>query len=209
MPRALSALVTLLLALPLAAVPTLQVRARIDPAKGTYSPAMGFHGGIHEVAHFWWHLADVNREDWLNEGLAEFSALRMSAKQFGPERRKELLTQFLQDAAECSERISILGTNFRHDDRYVNLYEKTSLLLAVLEKRHGAAAMDAFLKEVYQSFKGTRAATTIAALVMAEKRFGRANRVFLEEALNAATFPLEAVRRELDLPAPKVRPNQG
>jgi hypothetical protein len=189
--------------LPMAVVSEDFVRSQV--AKGTYSPAESFRGGIHEAAHFWWHVADTNREDWLNEGLAEYSAVRMTILLFGQPQRKALLAAFLQHASRCRDKVSILGTTFRHDDRYVNHYEKTSLLLAVLEQRHGAEAMDAFLKDIHQAFKGTRGATTAAVLTLAEKRFGHASRTFLEEALNAVAFPLEAVGRELDLPLPAQR----
>ena len=51
----------------------------------------------HEVAHYWWHLADTNTpEDWINEGLAEYSALLVSRTLFGTEFADALLEDYRQ-----------------------------------------------------------------------------------------------------------------
>jgi hypothetical protein len=51
-----------------------------------YGKARNFHGNCHEMAHFWWILADTDSpDDWLNEGLAEFSAFRLSREFSGKE----------------------------------------------------------------------------------------------------------------------------
>lgn len=189
--------------LPLVAVS--EVRVQESLGKGNYSPMRSYHGGIHEVAHFWWQVADASREDWINEGLAEFTALRMSARRFGSERRMRLLASFVQDASECTTKVSILETDSKSPDRYVNHYEKTSLLLSVLEQRHGAAAMEAFLRSVYQAFKGTRTARTPEVLALLERHLSREARIFLEAGLKTQDFPLEAIRMELKLPAPKAK----
>ena len=176
-------------------------------AKGTFSPARSLHGGLHELAHFWWMIADPNSaEDWINEGLAEFSAFRASSKRFGPARRTQLLSAYLQDASQCATRTPITSTGYQSEDRYVNRYEKVSLLLAVLEQRHGSKAMDGLLRKVFQAFRGTRLATTPAVLALAEQQLGGAARTFLEAGLNQQDFPLEAIRKDLQLPAPAAVP---
>ena len=116
-----------------------------------------------------------------------------------------LLASFVQDASECTTKVSILETDSKSPDRYVNHYEKTSLLLSVLEQRHGAAAMEAFLRSVYQAFKGTRTARTPEVLALLERHLSREARIFLEAGLKTQDFPLEAIRMELKLPAPKAK----
>ena len=40
----------------------------------------------HEIAHFWWHGAASNWEDWLNESFAEYSALLLIRELHGEEK---------------------------------------------------------------------------------------------------------------------------
>ena len=43
-------------------------------------------GNVHELAHFWWSIADTNtNNDWINEGLAEYSAMSFATHQYGEE----------------------------------------------------------------------------------------------------------------------------
>ena len=41
--------------------------------------AATLHGTLHELAHFWWRIVAASTpSDWINEGLAEYSAFRLS-----------------------------------------------------------------------------------------------------------------------------------
>ena len=48
-----------------------------------FGQARDFHGSVHELSHFWWHIADAaTADDWMNEGPAEYSAFRLSEEFF-------------------------------------------------------------------------------------------------------------------------------
>lgn len=124
-------------------------------------------GAAHELAHFWWSIADVGTgDDWINEGLAEYSAFSAATAEFGQPARDSLLAQYRQDAAQSQTDATIVATAADSRDRYVNRYEKPVLLLAELEQTYGRERVHRALREVYARFHGTRAATTAAVLTI-------------------------------------------
>ena len=69
--------------------------------KKEYGEAKDFHGNGHEMAHFWWQLADTNNpDDWINEGLAEFSAFRLSEERFGNTFAQVLVREYQHHAVK-------------------------------------------------------------------------------------------------------------
>ncbi len=124
-------------------------------------------GAAHELAHFWWSIADVGTTDhWINEGLAEYSAFAAVGAEFGEAARDSLLSGYRRDAAGSGATTTIAASSA---EGYVNRYEKPVLLLADLEQTYGPKPVHDALREVYGRFRGTRAATTAAVLSI----FGR------------------------------------
>jgi hypothetical protein len=124
-------------------------------------------GAAHELAHFWWSIADVGTtDDWINEGLAEHSAFAAVAAEFGEAARDSLLAGYRRDATRSEATTTIAASSA---EGYVNRYEKPVLLLADIEQTYGPGRVRDALRELYGRFRGTRAATTAAVLSI----FGR------------------------------------
>lgn len=130
----------------------------------------------HELAHFWWHGADTTTwEDWLNEGLAEFSALMVIRELVGEEdfeRRLRIKKEETEGTAP------ILGLDRNDPDSQAILYSKAPLLLAELEARMGADRFREFAAALFAE----RAATTDAFLEILDRMAGREERdLFIDQ----------------------------
>ncbi|HUT62591.1 MAG TPA: hypothetical protein VMZ04_01415 [Anaerolineae bacterium] len=149
-----------------------------------FGQARDFHGATHEMAHFWWNIADANTpDDWINEGLAEFSAFRLSEKFSGRDFTDQLVNEYREHAAHSVTETSIVETETSSPDRYVNRYEKTTLLLIEARRRFGSNELDGVLKALHTRFAGTRNATTGLFLEEVEKQLGIEAKSFFSEAL--------------------------
>ena len=129
-------------------------------------------GAAHELAHFWWSIADVGTaDDWINEGFAEYSAFVAVASEFGEAARDSLLAGYRRDATRSEANTTIAASSA---EGYVNRYEKPALLLADLEQTYGPGRVRDALRAVYSQFRGTRAATTAAVLSIIGRVLGPA-----------------------------------
>jgi Peptidase family M1 domain len=142
-------------------------------------------GNIHELSHFWWQIADINTpDDWINEGLAEYSSFSYASQKFGKGFRNYLMNQYLDDISKNHENISIVDTKSDSSSRYVNRYEKTTILFCLLEKKFGRQKLIEALRAFYVEFKGTRKATTTSFLVTLKKYIGIKATHFAQEYLS-------------------------
>lgn len=149
-----------------------------------FGQARDFHGAAHEMAHFWWNIADANTpDDWISEGLAEFSAFRLSEEFLGRDFTDQLVSEYQEHAAQSLTGMSIVETESSSPDRYVNRYEKTTLLLLEARRRFGQKQLDRVLKALHTRFAGTRNATTGLFLEEVEKQLGIEAKDFFSEAL--------------------------
>jgi hypothetical protein len=152
--------------------------------KESFGKARDFHGAAHEAAHFWWGIAGMSGpDDWINEGLAEFSAFRLSTEQFGETFADTLAAEYRKHASACETDAAIAQTPNDSPDRYVNRYEKTTLLFLEAERRFGKEPLERFLKAFYTRFAGTRNATTGLFLQELNDRLGPEAKAFFEDAL--------------------------
>lgn len=135
--------------------------------------ALILQGSAHELAHFWWQIADVNTtEDWINEGLAEFSAFSAARDVFGPDVRDSLATGYRRALARAKTTAAIASTPNGSPDRYVNHYQKPALLLASVEATVGPDRLHRFLADYYAAHAGRRDATTASFLEAARSSLG-------------------------------------
>lgn len=149
-----------------------------------FGQAKDFHGSAHEMAHFWWSIADTDTpDDWINEGLAEFSAFRLSKKYFGKVFADSLISEYQEHAAQSKTETPIAETKSSSNDRYVNRYEKTTLLLIEARRRFGQEKLDRLLRTLHTRFAGTTNATTEIFLEEVEKQLGLDAKTFFSEAL--------------------------
>lgn len=155
-----------------------------DEMKHEFGDARVFHGMCHEMSHFWWQLADTGTpDDWINEGLAEFSAYRLSVGRYGAAFGDVLLAEYHQHANNSQTTSSIVETDAASPDRYVNRYEKTTLMFIEAQNRFGEESLDRMLKQLNTRFTGTHDLTTTLFLEEAEMQMGAGARDFFREFL--------------------------
>ncbi|KJF42166.1 M1 family aminopeptidase [Draconibacterium sediminis] len=97
----------------------------------------------HEIAHLWWFKADVNSwEDWLNEGIAEYSALAIIRDLFGEE---SFHTRLSKKKESCKNSDPLWEFDRMSKNAYSLLYNKAPLLLFSLEEKIGKSRFNEFL----------------------------------------------------------------
>ncbi len=149
-----------------------------------FGPARDFRYLTHEISHYWWGLADINTpDDWINEGLAEYSAFLISEEIIGKDFTDQLLREYKQHAADSKTETAIAETEQNSPDREVNRYDKPVLLFDEARRRFGNEKMNRFLKSLYKRFAETGKATTALFLDETEKRVGKEARDFFAKAL--------------------------
>jgi hypothetical protein len=138
-----------------------------------FSPASDFRYIAHEMAHFWWSIADMSTpDDWINEGLAEFSAYRVTGEVFGQPFAEHRAGEYRYNAARRQTGTPIAETTSDSPDREVNRYDRAALLFLGAQERFGATALDGFLRALYARFRGTNAADTQSFLEEVERQMG-------------------------------------
>ena len=147
-------------------------------------PARDLRYIAHEVAHYWWHQADTGSpEDWINEGLAEYSAFLAMERIVGPAFAAKLLSEAEERSANGATTVAIASTPNGHADRELNRYTRPLLLLEAARRRRGDAAMRAFLRALDTRFVTAGMATTAAFLSVVEAQLGADERARFAEAL--------------------------
>lgn len=156
--------------LPLILVPAGYTRQAFHQPLGE---ALVLQGTAHELAHFWWQIADTETpEDWINEGLAEFSAFTVARDLYGAAVRDTLAAAYGRSIARAKTAAPIAGTPNNSPDRYINHYQKPALLLAAVEAKVGPDRLHAFLASFYAAHAGRRDATTAEFLKGARDALG-------------------------------------
>ena len=103
----------------------------------------------HEVAHFWTR-ASGSEDDWINEGFAEYLAVRRTGDVEGTAARGGIIAEYRTTAAAAGAGVPILDTAQETSREYVNRYVRPTLLLDRIEVQSGRAAMDRFLQAVFK-----------------------------------------------------------
>ena len=86
--------------------------------------------------------------------------------------RKFLLNQYFDHIEKSDDKTPILETKSDSKFRYLNRYEKTTVMFCVLEKKFGREKLLKALNSFYTQFKGTRKANTEALLKTIHERLG-------------------------------------
>ncbi len=156
-------------------LPVIMVSARLARDWSRQPSRRGYLvlGTAHELAHFWWHIADTGTtDDWLNEGLAEFSAYSAAREIFGPEVGDSVAASYRRHAASVTSPVPIATTGSETRERYTNRYEKPALLFASVQSTVGPERFRDFLKAFYAGHAGRLDATTPAFLDAARAHLG-------------------------------------
>ena len=150
-----------------------------------------FRHTAHELAHHWWILAPAvndddwtnNCEAWINEGLAEYSALRLVQAEYGEAAAGKILEQYRQEAAHGKTSDAIAETKQNSPDFFLNRYKKASLMLFAAREKFGGDRIDALLRSLYKRYAGTHLATTKAFLELAGNEMGAEAAAFFQDEL--------------------------
>ncbi len=158
-------------------------RAR-ELLRGANGEANDFHNNCHEMAHFWWSVADpATPSDWINEGLAEFTAFRLTEGRFGEAFAQARLAEYRKDAGQNKTTTAIAETTSDSPDRYINRYEKTTMMFLEAQNRFGKPALNRVLKAIHTRFAGTGQATTALFLEEVNRQMGKKAAVFFRTEL--------------------------
>ena len=158
-------------------------RARAD-LEGEFGPERRLRDECHEIAHFWWMLADpATPDDWINEGLAEYSAFRLSEEESGKVFASRRLEEYRRNARACQTTDAIAQTEGSSPDREANRYDKATLMLLAARSRFGDEPLDRLLRSLYARFAGTHELTTARFLEEARAVIGKEAEGFFREEL--------------------------
>jgi hypothetical protein len=146
-------------------------------------PARDFRLNAHEIAHYWSRAEVGTYDDWINEGLAEYSALLMSEKIIGKEFSDILLDEYKGIVNSSPTSYSIAETPEDSRDREVNRYYRPVLLLKDLRNQYGDDRMNSFFKALYIRFSISGKATTALFLDEVKSSFGTETGESFSEAL--------------------------
>ena len=143
-----------------------------------------FRYTTHEIAHYWWNMANTSTpDDWINEGLAEYSAFLASEDIMGKEFADQLLNEYMDHAKNSMTNTTIAETENNSQDREVNRYAKPVLIFNEARDKFGNENMNRFYKYLYDRFKESKGATTEIFLNEVEKKLGEKAKEFFIEAL--------------------------
>ncbi len=131
--------------------------------------AKQYKDDFHELAHGWWSIADMFRHDWINEGVAEFSAFVAAKSIYGNEFAEKYITGCIGAIEKSDCMISIVDTDSNSEYRQLNHYIKPTIMFIKAQQLFGEQKMLDCLKKLYQTFKNTQDATTDAFLELCEQ----------------------------------------
>ncbi|MBP2831511.1 hypothetical protein J8281_04860 [Aquimarina sp. U1-2] len=104
----------------------------------------------HEIAHLWWDKADLATwEDWLNEGFAEYSSMRIYSAEYGQDICDEWIKK-IDSWIQKLEAPSVWGIDKNNSKSNAVLTYKAALILQELEHKMGKEKMDMLLRETHE-----------------------------------------------------------
>jgi hypothetical protein len=160
----------------------------------------------HEVAHQWWGQAvgwKNYHEQWLSEGLAQYSAVLYAESERGPDVLSRLIVDMRKSAEELSSQGPIyLGYRLGHlqaDGRIFRaiVYNKAAVVLHMLRRLVGDEVFFASLRDFYAARRFRKAGTDDFREVF-EARSSRSLERFFERWIHNAELPQLRISSSLD-----------
>jgi len=149
----------------------------------------------HEIAHQWWGQGvtwGTYHDQWLSEGLAQFSAIQYLREKYGEKTYAGILKKFAQWSKKKSVWGAIsLGSRLSYldfDAFQAVIYDKASLMLCMLQGIIGHEAFAAGLRDFFQTYKYSSARTSQFRAVM-EKASGRDLSLFFKGWFDSYELP--------------------
>lgn len=155
----------------------------MEQRKQKYGQARDFRLNTHELAHYWSRARTDTPDDWINEGLAEYSAYTISGEIFGRDFSGIILNEYKDIVNSSDTKRAIADTPAGSPDREVNRYYKPTLFLNDLHEKFGDAKQKEFFKILYNLFDDHRHATTEDFLEAIEKAYDKNTRDSVYEIL--------------------------
>lgn len=144
--------------------------------------ARDFQLNAHEIAHMW---SKAHWEhDWINEGLAEFSAFLASEKLIGNEFANLLLKEYHAAIENSATQLSILETTGDSWESHINRYYKPTVLLNTIRQKYGEEKWAEFIALLNTAFTQNQGGTTAVFLNVLEEVFGKDAYDFFQDGLN-------------------------
>jgi len=151
---------------------------------GEAGEAREFRENAHEVAHFWWAFTGVESFDnWIDEGLAEYSAFRMTSDRYGIGFNFFQVGQYQRRIKTAKLTYAIAKTPSNTLDREINRYDKAAIMFLEAEQRFGRTSLDKALRAVRARFISGTPATTANFLDEIEKQMGKEAAAYFREEL--------------------------
>lgn len=132
----------------------------------------------HEIAHFWSRAPQ--EVDWLNEGVAEYLALRRTGAVEGAGVMEGVIADYRRQIAAAGSSAPITAGS---DERtFLNTYARPALLFDALARRHGAEEVEQLLAALFALGDG-QSVDRLLALVA--ERFGAGEREIVAACLQS------------------------
>ncbi|MGB8319107.1 MAG: M1 family aminopeptidase, partial [Ignavibacteriaceae bacterium] len=162
-----------------------------------FGTARDFRYITHEISHYWWSFANTNSpDDWINEGLAEYSAFLVSENIMGKDFTEQLLKEYNEKADNSSTESAIAETENDSPDREVNRYAKPVLIYNEAEKRFGHENMRRFYRNLYNRFLNSNNVTTEIFLDEVKKVIGSEAYQYFSKSLYKKKWKDELISSE-------------
>ncbi len=119
---------------------------------------------VHELAHQWWYGIvgnDEYREAWIDEPLTQYATLEYYRQRYGQEEFNRLydrhiklgVNMFLLSGAGVEKPLNRSLDQFPHDDYYVLIYNKGTMMYKDLHDQLGDEKFDKLLRTLFERFK--------------------------------------------------------
>lgn len=119
---------------------------------------------VHELAHQWWYGIvgnDEYREAWIDEPLTQYATLEYYRQRYGAEEFSRLynryiklgVNMFLQSGAGEEKPLNRSLDQFPHDDYYVLIYNKGTMMYKDLNDQLGDDKFNKLLRTLFEKYK--------------------------------------------------------
>jgi len=146
--------------------------------------ARDFRLNAHEIAHYWSKANTNTPDDWINEGLAEFSALLASEKFIGKPFADLLMNEYHGIIENTKTQTAIVETLNDSWERETNRYYKPTLILNEIRKKYGDQKLKQLVSSLDSSFLAAHGATTNLFLEAVGKNLGKEAKDYVDEAIH-------------------------
>ena len=161
-----------------------------------------YHDLFYHVSRLGWTVSDSNtQDDWINEALAEYTALLFSRERFGEGFAEEMRGYYTDRSRQCVTCDSIAETGDSSPDRTINRRYKAVLLFLEGEAKFGKEPLLSLLKRLLRDSRQGWKVTTDLFLEECKEILGEEQESFFQRALYRQESPPEPSPSGL-IPAP-------